>query len=60
MALNEPMHRDGVPELARYTAGGVLVLLALAITGDEDGLEDALKAFVGVAIGVGLARLLQG
>ena len=56
MLLNRPLHEKGVPELARYTSGGVVVLLAVRIVAPES-FGAACRVMAGVGLGVGLSRL---
>lgn len=56
--LYEPLHRDEVPELARYAVGGVLVVkIADLIFEDEQLTAKTFIAFCATALGVGLNRL---
>ena len=56
--LYEPLHREEIPELARYAVGGVLVVKVTDLIFDDEHLTAKIFiAFCATALGVGLNRL---
>lgn len=57
--LNCPLHQAGVPELARYTVGGALIVACYAALhpDDEAGMRRVFLAAACAGFGVGIARL---
>ena len=61
--LRLPLHRERIPELARYTVGGLLVLAAFAWRDQSERHHETLElaaALLGVGLGVAAARLNEG
>ncbi|MBN2389906.1 MAG: hypothetical protein JXR84_04240 [Anaerolineae bacterium] len=54
----KPTHHPNVPELARYTIGGVLVLAVLYLLyGDEDEVKHTFMATAIAGLGVATNRI---
>lgn len=53
-----PLHREDVPELARYASGGALILLGVYVTTGNRGLcSELFETMALVGTGVGLNRI---